>query len=95
MPYPLVLALPGSRRGEVARLAPVIGATLARIVKIFPTLRVVLPTVPHVSGLVEGLVADWPVQPQIVFKIARLNCGLIIGLLIDKMKRISNPLFNY
>jgi lipid-A-disaccharide synthase len=63
---PLILTLPGSRRGEVTRLAPVIGATLARIVKIFPTLRVVLPTVPHVAGLVRDLVRDWPVQPQIV-----------------------------
>ena len=63
---PLILALPGSRRGEVTRLAPVIGATLARMVKIFPTLRVVLPTVPHVQALVRDLVRDWPVQPQIV-----------------------------
>ena len=63
---PLILALPGSRRGEVTRLAPVIGATLARIVKVFPTLRVVLPTVPSVEGLVRDLVRDWPVPPQIV-----------------------------
>ncbi len=63
---PLILALPGSRRGEVTRLTPVIGATLGRIAKVFPNLRVVLPTVPHVEGLVRDLVAGWPVQPQIV-----------------------------
>ena len=42
---PLVLALPGSRRGEVGRLAPVFGATLARVLAARPEMRVVLPTV--------------------------------------------------
>ena len=63
---PLILALPGSRRGEVTRLAPVLGETLNQIAKIFPNLRVVLPTVPHVAGLVRDLTQDWPVQPRIV-----------------------------
>ena len=63
---PLLVALPGSRRGEVTRLAPVIGETLRRIVKIFPSLRVALPTVPHIAGLVRDLTRDWPVPPQII-----------------------------
>jgi len=63
---PLILALPGSRRGEVTRLAPVIGETLGIIAKTFPTLRVALPTVPHIAGLVRELTATWPVQPQII-----------------------------
>ena len=63
---PLLVALPGSRRGEVTRLAPVIGETLRRIVKIFPSLRVALPTVPHLAGLVRDLTRDWPVPPQII-----------------------------
>ena len=63
---PLLLTLPGSRKGEVTRLAPVIGATLRRIVKIFPKLRVALPTVPHIAGLVRDLTRDWPVVPQII-----------------------------
>ncbi len=64
--HPLILALPGSRRGEVTRLSPVIGATLSRITKTFPTLRVVLPTLPAVADLVRDLSSDWPLQPQIV-----------------------------
>ncbi len=63
---PLILALPGSRRGEVTRLAPVIGETLGIIAKTYPTLRVALPTVPHLTGLVRELTAAWPVVPQII-----------------------------
>ena len=63
---PLILALPGSRRGEVTRLAPVIGETLGQIAKVYPDLRVALPTVPHVAPLVRELVADWPVKPMII-----------------------------
>lgn len=65
-PKPLILALPGSRRGEVTRLAPVIGETLGQIAKVFPGLRVALPTLPHVAPLVRELVADWPVNPLII-----------------------------
>ena len=65
-PHPLILALPGSRRGEVTRLAPVIGESLGIIAKTYPGLRVALPTVPHIAGLVRELSADWPVKPQII-----------------------------
>ena len=65
-PRPLLLALPGSRRGEVTRLAPVIGETLRRIAKIYPNLRVALPTVPHLAETVRALTRDWPVQPQFI-----------------------------
>ncbi len=63
---PLILALPGSRRGEVARLAPVIGETLARIKVLHPNARVALPTVRSVADLVRDLSQDWPIQPQII-----------------------------
>jgi lipid-A-disaccharide synthase len=63
---PLILALPGSRRGEVARLAPVIGQTLVRIAQQHPDVRVALPTVRGVADLVRSLAADWPVQPRII-----------------------------
>lgn len=59
---PWLLVLPGSRKSEVQRLAPVFGATLAGL----PPMPVVLPTVRGVAGLVRALVADWPVQPLIV-----------------------------
>jgi lipid-A-disaccharide synthase len=68
---PLVLALPGSRRGEIARMAPVIGTTLALLGPRFSTLRVVLPTLPHLAADLRGLVRDWPVRPEIVTDPAR------------------------
>ena len=63
---PLILTLPGSRRGEVARLAPVFGATLARIKARYPQARVALPTVRGVAPLVRELTRDWPIPPQII-----------------------------
>lgn len=63
---PLILALPGSRRAEVTRLAPVIGETLTRILAKYPNARVALPTVRGVADLVRDLTKNWPVQPQII-----------------------------
>lgn len=63
---PVVLALPGSRQGEVTRLAPVLGATLGALARHHPDLRVVLPTVPGVAALVAEVTAGWPVAPMVV-----------------------------
>jgi lipid-A-disaccharide synthase len=62
---PLVLCLPGSRRGEIARLAPRFGATLGRMQARHPGLRAILPTLPHLRAQVEAAVADWPLRPEI------------------------------
>ncbi|MGH1452969.1 MAG: lipid-A-disaccharide synthase [Paracoccaceae bacterium] len=63
---PLLLVLPGSRRGEVARLTPVFGEVLAQIAAKRPDLRMVLPTTANVTGLVQELCADWSVKPLIL-----------------------------
>ena len=64
----VALVLPGSRRGEVSRLAPVFGAALARL----PAgVRVVVPTVPHLVPTVRDLVAGWPGDPMLVTEPAR------------------------
>ncbi|QPM89512.1 lipid-A-disaccharide synthase [Pseudooceanicola algae] len=63
---PLLLVLPGSRRSEVTRLAPVFGKALAELAKRRPDLRAVLPTTANVAGLVEELSRDWPVKPLIL-----------------------------
>lgn len=63
---PLLLALPGSRRGEVARLAPVFGRVVGRLGAAHPGLRVALPTVRGVAPMVRELTAGWPVVPQII-----------------------------
>jgi len=63
---PLILALPGSRRGEVSRLAPVFGATLQRILAQHPTARVALPMAQGVEDSVRQLCADWPGNPILI-----------------------------
>ena len=63
---PLLLALPGSRRGEVTRLAPVFGQVVVALAARHPTLTVALPTVRGVADLVADLTADWSVRPRII-----------------------------
>ncbi|GHE01356.1 lipid-A-disaccharide synthase [Defluviimonas sp. 20V17] len=63
---PLILVLPGSRRGEVGRLGPVFGAALGLVVAARPEARVVLPTVAHVAGAVRAMAAAWPGAPVVV-----------------------------
>ncbi|MHC0052938.1 lipid-A-disaccharide synthase [Actibacterium sp. D379-3] len=59
----LILALPGSRLGEVGRLAPVFGAALRPLLARHPSARVVLPAAPSVAGQVADLVNSWPGAP--------------------------------
>jgi lipid-A-disaccharide synthase len=63
---PLILALPGSRRGEVSRLAPVIGATLAKVKDRYPSAQVVLPTLPNIAPMVKDLTRSWPIIPLVI-----------------------------
>jgi lipid-A-disaccharide synthase len=70
-PSPLILTLPGSRSGEVTRLAPVIGAVLERVKARHPMARVALPTLPAVETLVRELTASWPIAPEIITDPAR------------------------
>lgn len=63
---PMLLALPGSRRGEVTRLAPRFGQALSRVMETHPQMRVVVPTTANVTGLVRQLTADWPGTPIIL-----------------------------
>ncbi len=63
---PLLLVLPGSRRGEVTRLTPVFGQTIQRLQQSRPDLRVVLPAAGAVASLVQDLVADWPINPIVL-----------------------------
>lgn len=60
---PMLLLLPGSRRGEVGRMAPVLGETLRLMTEARPDLRAVLPMAGPVAGLVTEMVAGWPVKP--------------------------------
>lgn len=63
---PLLLVLPGSRRGEVSRLASVFGQSIAPLRKRYPDLKVVLPAAAPVADLVRDEVTDWPVTPIVL-----------------------------
>ncbi len=63
---PILLALPGSRRGEVDRLAPVFGQALGQYLKTRPDTRVVVPAVAHMVDTVAEHLRDWPGSPVVV-----------------------------
>jgi lipid-A-disaccharide synthase len=63
---PIVLALPGSRSGEVRRLLGIFGDAIERIARSVGPLEVVLPTVPHLLPQVREGIAGWSVTPRVV-----------------------------
>lgn len=64
---PVITVLPGSRRGEVSRLAPIFGAAIGLLAARHPGLRAVVPTVETVAEFVAAAVRDWPV-PTVVLR---------------------------
>ena len=63
---PVVLVLPGSRRGEVNRLAPRFGPALVQVLERRPGMRVVVPCAAPVAGLVAELTRGWPGRPVLI-----------------------------
>jgi lipid-A-disaccharide synthase len=63
---PLLLILPGSRDGEIARHLDVFGAAASIVSKRLGAVELVLPTVPHLVEHVRAGAARWPVAPRIV-----------------------------
>ncbi len=64
---PLLALLPGSRRQEVARLAPILAATAARLCADSPALQLVVPIAPGLSsGWVEAQFARGGLRPRTV-----------------------------
>lgn len=57
----VLLVLPGSRRSEVTRLAPIFGEALTGL-----TIRLVLPTLPHIHDTVAQLTANWSSPPILI-----------------------------
>jgi lipid-A-disaccharide synthase len=65
-PPPVLLVLPGSRRGEVRHHMAVFGATLGLLQAEGVAFELILPTMPHLADAVREGLASWPVQPRIV-----------------------------
>ena len=63
---PLILCLPGSRKTEVSRLGPRFDEALMRLRDRVPEIRVVIPTVRGVAGLVRDMAKRWPTAPIVV-----------------------------
>ncbi|WP_424939995.1 lipid-A-disaccharide synthase [Aliiroseovarius sp. S253] len=63
---PLLLVLPGSRKGEVSRLAERFGDVIAHAKRAKPDLQVVLPMAQGVEDLVREETAKWSVTPILV-----------------------------
>ncbi|MCV3270968.1 lipid-A-disaccharide synthase [Roseobacter sinensis] len=63
---PLLLVLPGSRRGEVERLGEIFGQAIAPVLTAHPDLKVVVPAAGPVADLVQEKLRGWPVQPLLL-----------------------------
>ena len=63
---PLLLVLPGSRSGEIRRMAGVFGEAVALVAKQTGPLDVVVPSVPRLAAAAAAAVAAWPVPARIV-----------------------------
>jgi lipid-A-disaccharide synthase len=63
---PLILVLPGSRRSEIDRLAPVFGEALRPVLRAHPEARLVLPTTENVAPMLAEKLKSWPAAPLIL-----------------------------
>ncbi len=63
---PVLLVLPGSRGGEVARCLPDLGAAVAGIAAAGLRPEVVIPAVRHVEDRIREGTAGWAIPPRIV-----------------------------
>ena len=63
---PVLLVLPGSRRGEIRHHMAVFGETMTRLRDDGVAFEAVLPTMPHLVDAVREALKTWPVQPHIV-----------------------------
>jgi lipid-A-disaccharide synthase len=63
---PLVLAMPGSRSGEIRRMAEVFGAALGQMADKIGPFEAVVPTVARLEAPVRAAVARWPVPARVI-----------------------------
>ena len=63
---PILLVLPGSRPSEIKRVMPAFEDAAARLLDERPDLRIVVPVVPTVAGLVKARLADWPHHADVI-----------------------------
>jgi lipid-A-disaccharide synthase len=62
---PVLLVMPGSRRGELKHMMPVFAHTVARVAANVGPLEVVIAAVPHLADAIAGATATWPARPRL------------------------------
>lgn len=60
----ILCVLPGSRRGEITRMAPIFAAALGQLG--WDDYAVMIPAAPGMAGLLSEVTADWPVPAHII-----------------------------
>ena len=63
---PVLLVLPGSRKGEIRRMAPVFGETVTQLARVQPELQVLTVAAKGVADLVRAAAKDWDVPAHVV-----------------------------
>jgi lipid-A-disaccharide synthase len=66
---PLLLVMPGSRTGEIHRMAPVFGAAIARVTEQFGAIEFVVLAVPRLTDTVQAATASWKVPARVITSI--------------------------
>lgn len=63
---PILLVLPGSRPGEIARVLPAFEAAVSLLKARRPDLLIVIPAAPTVAEAVKARVAGWPQRAHVI-----------------------------
>ena len=63
---PILLVLPGSRPGEIARVLPSFEDAVRRLKAQYPGLHVVVPAAPTVADMVKARVAGWSFRAHVI-----------------------------
>jgi lipid-A-disaccharide synthase len=63
---PILLVMPGSRAGEITRMAAVFGQAVALVSKKIVGLQAVVPAVPRLAAKVRAAVESWPVPARVI-----------------------------
>jgi lipid-A-disaccharide synthase len=72
---PLLLVLPGSRTGEIRRMAGIFGDTVARVAAQTGPLETVVPAVSRLAAAVRTAVGQWSVPARVVTDLAEKHAA--------------------
>jgi lipid-A-disaccharide synthase len=63
---PIVLMLPGSRRGELRHMLPIFAEAIERLAALTGPIELVVPAVAHLGQYIRAVASAWPVPPRVV-----------------------------